>query len=210
MSSSNHGDNGIKRESETFDWNALLQKAEATLTDSAIVLNDTLTILKQARDLTSAAGLSIDSFIVEQQYQKVVPTAAVTTDAALEGDGSTGGIVVVTVPPTTGGFSNTDHIIPQTNDDEADRIANLKRNLIRRYRMVQPENRRENRWDKPKVVGERRRKIVLERDRDGSPPEPPNAGWTIFVGQMTIKFRHDEPNVHHSQCKGTIVKFFVG
>jgi hypothetical protein len=182
-------------ESKNFNWELLVQKAKATLADSAYVLNDTLPVLQRARELASVAGLNIDSSIIEQP--KVVPTAA-----AMEGDGSAGATLVV--PPNTGGFSNTDHIIQITNDATADRIASLKRNLIRRHRSMQPENRRESRWDKPKVPGERRRRIVLEKDQDDSPPEPPIAGWSIFVGQMTTKFRHDEPNVHHNQSKGKV------
>jgi hypothetical protein len=37
-----------------------------------------------------------------------------------------------------------------------------------------------------------------------APPEPPNSGWSVFVGQMTIKLRHDEPDVRHDQSKGKL------
>ena len=42
---------------------------------------------------------------------------------------------------------------------------------------MQPEQRGDERWDKPKIPGERRRRIVREQDRDDYPPESPNTGW---------------------------------
>jgi len=100
---------------------------------------------------------------------------------------------------TTGGHSNTDHIIVWTNDYETDRIEELKRNLVRRIRSQQPESRGEDRWDKPRIFGERRRRIVREKDSPEAPAYPPLTGYIIFVGQMTAKIRHDNPNVQHSQ-----------
>ena len=100
---------------------------------------------------------------------------------------------------TTAGHSNTDHIIVWTNDDETNKIAELKRNMIQRMRARQPECRGEDRWDKPRVFGERRRRIFRDRDAPEAPPEPPSAGYVVFVCQMTAKIRHDRPNVPHNQ-----------
>jgi hypothetical protein len=181
-----------------LDRRALLERAKSILSESAFVLTGTVKELQRAREVASVAGLKVDSYIIEKP--KIV--------AALEGDaGSSSSAVAATtttvVQNTTGGFSNTDHIIRKTKDAAADRIVELKRNLLRRHRSMQPENRRDERWDKPKVKGERRRKLVdRDKDQDDSPPEPPHTGWSIFVSQMTTKLRHDEPNVHHDQARG--------
>ena len=60
-----------------------------------------------------------------------------------------------------------------------------------------------HRWDKPRIPGERRRRIIREKDLPEAPPEPPPSGYVVFVGQMTTKIRHDRPNVQHDQSKGT-------
>lgn len=177
----------------TLDQHALLEEAKSILVDSAFVLQGAASELQRAKEVASLGGFKVDSYIIER------PNAVATAAAAVDGDASNPGAVVQT---TTGGFSNTDHLISKIDDARADRIAELKRNLLRRHRKMQPENRRDERWDKPKVQGERRRKIVLEKDQDDSPPEPPHTGWSIFVGQMTTKFRHDEPDRHHDQSKG--------
>lgn len=50
------------------------------------------------------------------------------------------------------------------------------------------------------VVGERRRRIVRDKDAAEAPTEPPPSGYTIFVFLMTTKLRHDRgPNAEHSQ-----------
>ena len=100
---------------------------------------------------------------------------------------------------TTAGHSNTDHIVVWTNDYETDRIAELKRNMLNRIRSRQPECRGEDRWDKPRVAGERRRRIARDKDSPEAPPEPPITGYVIFVGQMTTKIRHDRPHTPHNQ-----------
>lgn len=163
----------------------LLKEAKRAVKDSQSLLDDIEDDLKQAREVAVMAGLTVESSIVD------VPAAA---------DGGDGPITA-----TTGGYSNTDHIIVHTGDKRKDRLAELKRALVRRTRSMLPEDRRDERWDKPKAPGERRRKIVLEKDLDESPPEPPNTGWMIFLGQMTTKYRHDDPNAHHDQAKGACV-----
>jgi hypothetical protein len=59
------------------------------------------------------------------------------------------------------------------------------------------------RWDKPRLPGERRRRIIREQDRPDAPPDPPPSGYVVFVCQMTAKIRHDRPSVQHNQSKGT-------
>ena len=61
------------------------------------------------------------------------------------------------------------------------------------------------RWDKPRKFGERRRRIVREKDLPNAPPVPPASGYVLFVAQMTTKIRHDRPNLPHDQSKGTLV-----
>lgn len=101
----------------------------------------------------------------------------------------------------TGAYSNTDHYVQRTGDKRADRIAELKRHMLRRHRAMRPEDRGEERWDKPKLPGERRRRIVREKDLDIAPPEPPATGWIAFLSQMTHKIRHDRPKSEHDQAK---------
>jgi hypothetical protein len=179
----------------------LLKEAKLALKDSQGLLDGIEDDLKRAKEVAALAGLSIDSRIVE------VPKEATSSD----GDASTKAANTTNATTTTGGYSNTDHIIVHTGDRRVDRIAELKRALLRRTRSMMPENRKDERWDKPKAPGERRRKIVLEKDLDESPPEPPATGWMIFLGQMTTKYRHDDPMSHHDQARaltkiGTIWK----
>jgi len=100
---------------------------------------------------------------------------------------------------TTGGHSNTDHLIQCTGDPKVDRLAEYKRRLKRRARAMQPEQKGAHRWDQPRVAGGRRRRIVREKDLPSAPPEPPPSGYIIFIAQMTTKIRHDRPDVHHNQ-----------
>eukprot|EP00957_Ditylum_brightwellii_P157950 12022919-Ditylum_brightwellii.AAC.1 len=102
---------------------------------------------------------------------------------------------------TTGGHSNTDHVVQYTGDKTADRIAEFKRALRRRARATQPEKKGEDRWDQPRVSGVRRRRILRDKDCPSAPPEPPLSGYILFVGQMTTKMRHDRPKERHNQVK---------
>lgn len=81
-----------------------------------------------------------------------------------------------------------------------DRLDELKRKYVNRLRAMQLDTRgSKNRWNKPKVAGERRRRIVRDADAPEAPPEPPVSGYTIFVTQLTTKIRHDRPNEPHNQ-----------
>jgi hypothetical protein len=196
-------------------------RAVAILIDSDVALQESLTELQRARELAGKAGLSVESHIVK-------PIETTTTDSAGGSSSSnsnsnnnnstvhicntttttTGSNAANCYPPTdsnntTGGHSNTDHVVASTGDDRLDRIAELKRNLLRRHRAMQPEQRREERWDKPRAFGERRRRINREQDiNENYPNEPPFTGWSVFVGQMTTKIRHDRPDERHDQSKG--------
>lgn len=102
---------------------------------------------------------------------------------------------------TTQGHSNTDHVVQFSGDPRADRIAEFKRALKRRARTMQPEERGEERWDKPRESGGRRRRIIREKDFPSAPPEPPTSGYVSFIAQLTQKVRHDNPNKQHDQIK---------
>jgi hypothetical protein len=140
--------------------------------------------LRQAKELAQRAGLWNESSLLDVTFPDASRNLAVLR--------------------TTAGYSNTDHLVTLTGDARTDRIAELKRNLQRRARKMQPENRGEDRWDKPRIPGERRRRILREKDSPAAPPEPPPSGYVIFVGQMTTKIRHDRPDDHHNQIKGTL------
>jgi hypothetical protein len=157
----------------------MIAKAKALIKKSDTVLKNAGKDIEEARELVAPAGLSVDSSILDPTYG--------SSDAA------------VAVLRTTGGFSNTDHVVKITGDARRDRIDELKRSYQRRVRSSQPEERGDHRWDKPKVPGERRRRIVRHKDAPEAPPEPPPTGYVLFVSQMTTKIRHDRPNEQHQQ-----------
>lgn len=112
---------------------------------------------------------------------------------------------------TTGGFNNTNHLIPwilprgsYTTDTKPDVESNLVQELLRnrsnRQRLEQPETRGDDKWDRKRAPGERRRRIVRDKDTSAAPSEPPPSGYVVFVGLMTTKLRHDRgPEAEHSQ-----------
>jgi hypothetical protein len=136
--------------------------------------------LEEARELALKAGLTCDSDLPKlvRQHKDGVRAAA-----------------------STGGHSNTNHLVVLTGNYAVDRVAELRRNLLTRCRNQQPESRGEERWDKPKIPGERRRRIIREKDLPQAPPEPPPSGYVVFVGQMTTKIRHDRSKEQHNQTK---------
>ncbi len=103
------------------------------------------------------------------------------------------------VPTTTGGHSNIDHQVHWTGDYDTDKIAELSRQLIARARYQSVETiLPENRWDKKKIPGERRRRLTRDI---GAPPLPPPSGYVLFLGQMTTKWRHDRSSEEHRQSR---------
>jgi hypothetical protein len=135
----------------------------------------------EARELCTRAGLPMESDMPKLLRQKYTDHSFA---AAL-----------------TAGHSNTNHVVTWTGDYETDRIAELTRNLLARSRFQLPEAKGEDRWDKPRVAGERRRRIIRDKDMPGAPPEPPPSAYVVFVGQMTTKWRHDRPNERHHQAR---------
>lgn len=135
-----------------------------------------------AKELAERAGLWTESSILDRTFP----------------DHASKNLVVLR---TTGGHSNTDHVVTITGDARTDRLQELKRAMHRRARALQPEKKGEDRWDKPRIPGERRRRILREKDMPEAPPEPPPSGYIIFVAQMTTKIRHDRPDEPHNQVK---------
>lgn len=176
------------------------KEANALVIDSGIAIQEALTQLDNARTLAAKAGLSVECTTLPKSIMGSTLVDGLTNTAD-----SSSAVTVDQVPvisQTTGGHSNTDHNIIVTGDERTDRVAELRRNLWRRHRLMQPEGRQEGRWDKPRLPGERRRRIVRERDLPEAPPEPPLSGYIAFVSQMTVKIRHDRPNAPHDQSKG--------
>jgi len=149
-----------------------LEQYENLLAQAESEIRSTETDLEDARELMQKAGLSTEGELSKAN------TAA-----------------------STGGHSNTDHLVVLTGDYTLDRITELRRRYLVRQRAEQPESRGEDRWDKPRVPGERRRRIAREKDLPTAPPEPPLSGYIVFLGQMTTKIRHDRPDEPHDQSK---------
>ena len=160
----------------------ITSKAKALLRKCDIVIRNALKDLDEDRVMLEPVGLTVDSSILDPTF------------GLISGDKSA-------VLRTTGGHSNTDHVVRITGDPRKDRIEELKRNYQRRVKSSQPEFRGDGRWDKPKIPGERRRRIVREKDLPQAPPEPPPTGYVIFVSQMTTKIRHDRPDEPHKQTR---------
>jgi len=169
--------NGIKK-----NYSSLFEECDNVLKNAA---RD----MVEARELAERAGLTID-------HDSSLGAAGVAAGAvAGEPQYTLEGIPVLR---TTGGHSNTDHVVVSTGDPKTDRIAELKRSYQRRVRAMQPENKGEDRWDKPREPGGRRRRIGREKN---IPPQPPPSGYVIFVAHMTTKIRHDRPNERHNQTQ---------
>jgi len=165
--------------SENLNADLLSKRASILINKCDEVLYNAIDDLDKARTLVENHGLSVDSSILDPSF----------------------GCLDVTVLRTTGGHSNTDHIVKITGDHQKDRVEELKRFYQRRVKSSQPESRGEDRWDKPKIPGERRRRIAREKDLPQAPAEPPTSGYIAFVSQMTTKIRHDRPNEPHDQTK---------
>lgn len=178
------------------------KEANALVIDSGVALQEAQEQLEQARELAAKAGLSVDCTTLPKN--SIGNAVADASTNASDSAHLTSVDPATVIPRTTGGHSNTDHSIVRTGDERTDRVAELRRNLWRRHRSMEPEARQEGRWDKPRLPGERRRRIVRERDLPDAPPEPPLSGYIAFVGQMTIKIRHDRPDDPHDQAKGMI------
>ena len=100
---------------------------------------------------------------------------------------------------TTAGYSNTDHIVHQNPDGTTNKLSEYKRRMNQRISRAKIEEKGSDRWDLPRIPGGRRRRIKRDVDAPTAPPEPPGAGYIIYVSQMTTKLRHENPNRHHNQ-----------
>jgi len=152
----------------------LLEKADAF--QQSLKSHYGLSVLEEARELCSKAGISTESGL-----------------KTLIGKGNHSSF--------TGGHSNTNHYIPWTGDEATDRVALFSHRLAHRYRTQCPESASDEKWDKPRVAGERRRRVARDKDQAEAPPLPPKSGYVTFVGHMTTKWRHDHPDEKHEQTK---------
>ena len=153
--------------------NVDLDSYESLLAQAESEIRSTDADLDDARELMQKAGLS-----TEGELSQAIATAV-----------------------STGGHSNTDHRVIITGNYMQDRITELRRRYLIRKRTEQPESRGEERWDKPRVSGERRRRIARVTDLPTAPPEPPQSGYICFLAQMTTKIRHDRPDEPHDQSR---------
>jgi hypothetical protein len=183
-------------------------------------------VLEYARGVAQRSGLTVDLSIVNPAYQAPLINANSTlADGQLQprhfndittqtlSENATrqtqlygrmrGGLnAFPLILETTGGHSNTDHIIATTGVEKLDKVAEYKRALIRRSRAMRPEEKGDQRWDQPRIKGSRRRRILRQKDLPTAPPEPPSSGYVLFVAQMTAKMRHDRgPEVTHNQIE---------
>jgi hypothetical protein len=194
-----------KKQRQTKFKHVTRKQANALVIDSGIAIQEAMAQLEHVRALAAKAGLSVDCNTLPRS---TMGSALADGSANNVTDSSSSVIAPMdpasAIPSTTGGHSNTDHTIVRTGDERTDRVSELRRNLWRRHRLMQPETRQEGRWDKPRLPGERRRRIVRERDLPEAPPEPPLSGYIAFLGQMTVKLRHDRPDTPHDQSKGML------
>jgi len=148
-------------------------------------LSEASAILDQARTAASKWGLSVDSSILDSSYQSGFLPARfrhglVHESTLINEDPSADQINLnksCAVLSTTGGHSNTNHVILSTGNPFADKLAEYKRIYKRRAKAMQPEQRGMDRWDQPRVQGSRRRRITREVDLPSAPAEPPSSGY---------------------------------
>jgi hypothetical protein len=165
----------------TLEAESLLHKCDSHIESATNVL------LQASQLLASAGRADLMIMAPNSSNHSLATTASAATTAT-----------AFTFLHTTAGHNNTDHIVRRTGDYETDRIADYKHAIQTRAPRV-PEQRSNDRWDKPRrIPGERRRRLARPT---ASPPEPPPSGYVVFVGQMTTKLRHDRPNEHHVQTR---------
>lgn len=142
-------------------------------------------IISQAEELCHRAGFSTESEMTRE-------LRSIKSSSANDN-------LNVKIPTTTGGHSNINHQVNWTGDYDTDKISELSRQLISRARYQSAETiLPENRWDKKKIPGERRRRLTRDI---GAPPLPPPSGYVLFLGQMTTKWRHDRSSEEHRQSR---------
>lgn len=155
VAANSNGSNGMPLKKKQF----VKHRANALLIDSGEAIQAALKDLEKARQLATLAGLSVDSHILGTHETSVASNSSNNNNSNNNVGNSNGGEpqggpsygrvvtpkVLMRFGFTTGGHSNTDHVVVRTGDAKTDRIAELKRNLVRRARAMQPESRRETR-----------------------------------------------------------------
>ena len=114
------------------------KQANTLVASSAIAIQKASKQLAEARVLANKAGLIVDS--------NIVPKPVDNSNGNNPNNNGILGTLGTANATNTGGHSNTDHVVIRTGDPRLDRIAELKRNLLRRHRSMQPENRAEDRY----------------------------------------------------------------
>lgn len=167
--------------------------------------------LEEARELAARANLSIESDLprlLRQQNHNATDAIAsalaasnsqqktTTASSVLNGPSTS---AKVTIPDSSAGYSNTDHTVVFTGSPCLDVAADMRRRLLLRFRYQCPEQQGSNKWDKPRLKGERRRRIVRETDKPNAPPVPPPTGYVHFISHRTLKWRHDNLDKVHDQ-----------
>ncbi|KAL9184089.1 hypothetical protein ACHAXT_002175 [Thalassiosira profunda] len=198
---------------------ALLDRADAAAASAREELD-------RARPLAEAAGLTVHGSVLDPAYAGAGPALASGDASAAESTAAAAALpsadlkkeaalalqarqdhnplrgslsAFPLVLSTSAGHSNTDHIVQTNPDGTVHRLSEYKRQLKRRHRQTQIEERGTDRWDLPRIPGGRRRRIKRDTDAAAAPPEPPKLGYVIYLSQMTTKLRHDNPDRHHNQ-----------
>ena len=145
--------------------------------------------------LFSPCASSVDVSNAHLEHQAALALQARQTINPLRGTFSAYPFVL----STTGGHSNTDHVVRQNPDGTLHKLSEYKRRYRRRIRRSRCEERGSDRWDAPRIPGGRRRRIRRDADAPTAPPVPPDSGYVVYVSQMTTKMRHDHPHRRHDQ-----------
>lgn len=180
-----------------------IKELKSLLAEAQLSIEKAKVDLRRAGDVARRAGLNVESTLgtanISSRLNNNNHSEATAASATASSSNSVG---AATESTTTGGHSNTDHVVVRTGNIRFDTIAEWKRNFLRRQKSQKPEDRGEERWDKPRLPGSRRRRIVRQADLPDAPQEPPASGYIVFLGQMTTKIRHDRPDQPHNQSKG--------
>eukprot|EP00978_Attheya_sp_CCMP212_P001307 scaffold2735_cov61-Attheya_sp.AAC.3 len=140
-------------------------------------------LLRTARDIGARHGCSIGEEVVDK-------SSSILTSSLLD------------TTTTSGGHSNTDHLVKLTGDFRTDRIQFFKHTHCKRLASLQRSTFEQQKWDNNKrIPGQRRRRIARQSN---VPYEPPISGYVCFVYQMTTKIRHDRRDQPHDQTKGKV------
>ena len=82
---------------------------------------------------------------------------------------------------TTGGHSNVDHFIQKNLNGTGDRLSEYRRMMKQQRQRESTKEKGCDQWDLPRIPGGRQQRIRHDADAPGAPPEPPFAGYVIYV-----------------------------